>query len=63
MTVEEFIQGGISSASEVDAEASEPVHDGVGVKMLAGAGSREEPGAFGVRSGSEIWSAGKVRLR
>ena len=36
------VQGSVSCAAQVDAEAAEPVHDGVGVKWVAGAGSREQ---------------------
>lgn len=41
-----FLQGGVSCAEQFKSEAPEPVHDGVGVQVLAGPGSGEEPGAF-----------------
>jgi hypothetical protein len=55
-----FVQGGVSCAEQFKAEASESVHDGVWVEVLAGSGSGEEPGAFRVRCCSEVGAVLKV---
>jgi hypothetical protein len=38
---DELLQGSVSSTEKVDTEATQPIHHGVGVKMLAGPVSRE----------------------
>ena len=45
---EEFIEGGVSCPAQVDAEAPEPVHDGVRVMVLSCSGAWEKPWALGV---------------
>lgn len=49
-----FLQGSVSCAEQFNSEAPEPVHDGVGVEVLACPDSGEEPGAFRTGCCSEI---------
>ena len=55
-----FVEGGVSCALKIDAQAAESVQDGVWVKWLSGAGSREEPRALSAGCGSEVRTVRKV---
>lgn len=40
---DEFANGAVSGAEEVDAEIAQAVHDGVGVEVAAGESAGEQP--------------------